>query len=87
MRSIRALWAPWLILCAAVTIVYSNSLQGAFLYDDEIYIVENPSIRQLWPPTWAQGAMVHRPVAAFTLALNYAGGGLDVIGYHVVNVL
>ena len=71
----------------AVIAVNANGLRGVFLYDDEIYIVENPAIRQLWPPIWAQDTMAHRPVAAFTLALNYAVGGLDVTGYHVVNIL
>ena len=28
-----------------------------------------------------------RPLANWTLALNYAAGGLDVRGYHVVNIL
>ena len=56
MRVMLALWAPWILLGVVVTIVYANSLHGVFLYDDEIYIVENPSIRQFWPPTWAQGS-------------------------------
>lgn len=30
--------------------------------------------------------MNSRPVTSFTLALNYALGGLDVIGYHIVNI-
>ena len=37
---------------AACGLVYANSLGGAFLFDDLAAIVDNPSIRSLWPP-WA----------------------------------
>ena len=78
--------SPW-ILVAAGCAVYANSLGGPFIYDDQSHIVGNESIRQLWPPTWMQGLMVHRPVGAFTLALNYAVSGLDVAGYHLANIV
>ena len=74
--------APWILVAAGA--VYANSLDGPFIYDDQAYIVENESIRQLWPATWMEQRMAHRPVGAFTFALNYALGGLDVVGYHVV---
>ena len=76
--------APWILVAAGA--VYANSLDGPFIYDDQAYIVENESIRQLWPATWMEQRMAHRPVGAFTFALNYALGGLDVVGYHVVNI-
>ena len=65
--------------------------------DDEISIIKNPSIVSLWPligtaeqpgplappadlPTSA------RPLVNYSFALNYHWGGLNPVGYHVVNV-
>jgi tetratricopeptide (TPR) repeat protein len=75
--------AGW-ALAAAVSLVYANSLSGAFVFDDFPDIVENPLIRSLWPP-WHVLAMA-RPVVNLSLAVNYALGGLKVAGYHLVNV-
>ena len=83
--SLAAAKAPWVLIVVGV-VVYANSLNGPFMWDDQAYIVENESIRQLWPPAWAEHALGNRPTAAFTLALNYAIGGLNVVGYHAVNV-
>lgn len=71
--------------------VYFNSFSGAFVFDDQSTIVENPSIRHLWPPASLLhppvDAGVHgRPLANLTFALNYAAGKLDVRGYHAVNL-
>ncbi|HKD36710.1 MAG TPA: hypothetical protein VKB78_07910, partial [Pirellulales bacterium] len=87
---------PGTLLCAAVialaaVAVYWNSLGGQFMFDDQGWIVDNPSIRHLWPPgEWIFPSDAEhvggRPVVSFTLALNYAIGGLDVTGYHAVNL-
>ena len=39
-------------LVAAGVLAYSNSFAGAFVLDDFPSIVNNPSIRSLWPPQW-----------------------------------
>lgn len=76
-------------LAAAVTLAYSNSLQGPFVFDDLPSITANPTIRQLdstvlSPPV---GLTVSgRPLVNLSLALNYAMGGEDVRGYHLINV-
>ena len=81
-----------LMLVVVGAVVYANSLSGPFLFDDSATIVENRTIRQLWPPLWLTRAWHPevssdgRPVVSFSLALNYAVGGLDVRGYHLVNV-
>jgi Flp pilus assembly protein TadD len=78
-----------LVVCAA----YGNSFHGDFVFDDEPAIVQNPSIRRLWP-LWVpldppkQGETVTgRPALNLSFALNYAVGGLDVRGYHVTNLV
>ena len=71
---------------------YCNSFGGPLIFDDEQAIVENPTIRQLWP-LWqplrppAHGETVtNRPLLNLSLALNYAVGGLAAWGYHAVNL-
>ena len=40
-----------LLLFAAIGLVcYFNALQTPFVFDDTSGIVENPGVRQLWPP-------------------------------------
>lgn len=69
--------------------IYSNTFHAAFHYDDFSSIVANPevhleelSIRKVMGFWW-----MDRPLAYLTLALNYYFGGLDPIGYHVVNIV
>ena len=84
-------WLPVLLVITGV-LVFGNSLSGPFIIDDISAIVENDYIRHLWPPSDmlsgpAQTSVAGRPVVSLSLAVNYALGGLDVEGYHVVNVL
>lgn len=72
---------PW-ALAAAGLWAYHNSFSGAFLLDDVHAIVENPLLRQ---PGRLLFASV-RPVADLSFALNYALGGLEVWGYHALNL-
>ena len=89
-----SLWPKTLYrLCAAIAadcggLVYANSLNGDFIYDDIHSIVQNPDIRSLWPPYWVlpTDAVNSRPVASFTLAVNYAFGGLALPGYRPFNI-
>jgi tetratricopeptide (TPR) repeat protein len=92
-RSARSRWPRWalLVVIAAAALAYSNSLSGPFVFDDIHAIVENPHLRGLWPLADAlaappQSTVAGRPVVSLSLALNYAAGGLDVRGYHLVNV-
>lgn len=69
-------------LVAVTCIVYWNSFSGQFVFDDILQITDNPNIRQLWPlADW------QRPLGYFTFQLNYAFGGLNPWGYHLVNLL
>lgn len=73
------------LVIAAGLWAYHNSFMGPFIFDDEIAIVENPYLRHLWPP-WRLLASTVRPLTDVSFAINYALGGLDVFGYHVVNL-
>jgi tetratricopeptide (TPR) repeat protein len=75
---------PCLLIGAGLA-VYLNSFAGVFLMDDHMWILDNPRIREAWPP-WTAMANSTRPLVQLSLAANYAMGGLDVRGYHAFNV-
>lgn len=81
------------LIILVVVLAWSKSLLGPFQLDDYGSIVDNTSIRHLWPPDWLHppatgGETVSgRPVLNFTFAVNHAIGGLEVTGYHVLNLL
>ena len=83
--------AAALLLVLAGLAAYANSFRVPMVLDDYPSIVDNASLRRLWPPgevlfgaTFA--TVVGRPVLNLSLALNYAAGGADVFGYHAVNL-
>jgi tetratricopeptide (TPR) repeat protein len=86
-----AVLAAVFIVIAGVA-AYSNSFNGAMVGDDLTSILENQSIRRLWPPWGAlspprNGETVSgRPLLNLSLAVNYAVGGTNVWGYHAVNL-
>ena len=78
------------MLVGALT--YANSLSGPLLFDDQSAILDNPHIRHLWPLVESlapshSGVLASRPIVNFSLAINYAIGGLSVRGYHIGNVI
>jgi len=82
-----------LVVVAAGLLAYHNSFTGPFIFDDAQSIVENPTIRHLWPisdvlaPPRRGGITVEgRPIINLSLAINYALGGLNVWGYHAFNL-
>ncbi|MBF0484096.1 MAG: tetratricopeptide repeat protein [Candidatus Omnitrophica bacterium] len=70
-------------------VIYSNSFQVPFQYDDYIFISGNPDIRDITniKAMWNSQPQNSRFVATVTFAINYAIGKLDVVGYHVVNII
>lgn len=79
------------ILLLAGVLAYSNTLTVPLLLDDTVSIVENPSIRRLWPLSTvlsppATAGVGGRPLSNLSFALNFAAGGLGVRGYHLVNL-
>jgi len=89
----RAALGCLLLVAVAAVVAYHNSFSGPFVFDDIPGIVENPSIRHLWPitrvlaPPLTSAGAVGRPIVNLSLAVNYALGGINVAGYHVVNLL
>jgi tetratricopeptide (TPR) repeat protein len=89
----RSILLAGALLVLAGLAAYHNSFRVPFVFDDVPAIVENPTIRQLWPlwiplsPPHDSGLPVSgRPLVNFSLALNYANGGTAVVGYHALNL-
>ena len=82
----RALSRPCVqIACILLfgVLAYANTFHVPFVFDDNRTIVDNHVIRNpgnLWPPSGT------RWFGSLTFALNYAAGGLQVSGYHFVNL-
>ena len=83
-------------LLITLLIIYWNAFDGQWQYDDFVNIVDNPNVHvttlngdaiarvftgKNGPPTQDS-----RPLAYLTFALNHHLGGLNVFGYHLVNL-
>ena len=69
-------------------IIYENSLQGVWLFDDYGDILDNKILSSFtWPDFLRADIINHfsRPIAVLSFLLNYRLGGYDIYGYHVVN--
>lgn len=89
---------PVLIIIFLSLASYFNSLPGAFIFDDNHVIVNNPLIRDIRSiPTifstnvWAfqQGhtSNYYRPMMYVTFLLSYHIFGMNPYGFHLVNVI
>jgi hypothetical protein len=88
-----------LIILAAGFLVYFNTMSVPFIFDDYLCLVNNPAIKSFdcFPDTRKvfdfainpdiKNNFILRPVSYFTFAFNYALHGLNLFGYHLVNLL
>lgn len=77
-----------LIISAIALCAYSNTFHVPFLFDDEGSIQLNAYVHGL--RNFFGGGynfLPNRVVGYFTFALNYQLGELNVVGYHIVNIL
>jgi len=68
-------------------IIYSNTLHSSFHLDDTGFIIENVSIRYLADLKAIWDYWASRFVTFLTFAINYQVNGLNVFGYHLVNLV
>jgi tetratricopeptide (TPR) repeat protein len=73
------------ILVGVVLLVYCNSFGGSFVFDDREMIIRDEQVHQ---PLryWSAILLRTRPLVTYSLALNYALGGLNPWGYHALNL-
>ncbi|TMQ55880.1 MAG: tetratricopeptide repeat protein [Candidatus Eisenbacteria bacterium] len=84
---------PWLLWLGAILVltfvVYIPSLDNDFVWDDDLYVSENPLVTHpnahalLTTPV---GGNYH-PLTVASLALNYRISGLNTASYHWLNLL
>ncbi|MHC4946691.1 MAG: tetratricopeptide repeat protein [Planctomycetota bacterium] len=82
-RDRRVLLAAALLVIAGLA-AWATSFRGVFLFDDHLWILNDPQVRDL-------GATLadpfrSRPMLRLSIALNHAFGGTDPGGYHLVNL-
>ena len=68
-------------------LIYSNTLNSPFAFDDVDSIVNNPFIRDMGRMLDPLNMYGNRYVGFLTFALNYKIHGLHVAGYHVLNLV
>jgi len=70
-------------------LIYSNTFFSPFHFDDDKFIVYNANIKDLSNVGAIYRSLGHpsRFIAFTTFALNYHFHGLEVFGYHLVNLL
>jgi protein O-mannosyl-transferase len=80
-------WVGIIIIILLGIIIYSNSFNCSFHFDDLTRIVNNPGIRNLSDVKAWSAIYPSRPVGMFTFALNYHVSQLNVQSYHAINLL
>jgi tetratricopeptide (TPR) repeat protein len=83
-----------LVIVVCGLLVYANSLQCPFVFDDVWDIQENVALRsgwQLWravvKQTGDRVSLHSRPVVVLSFAANYAMSGANVVFFHATNLL
>lgn len=83
-------WMP-VVLATMCVVAYHNTLHVPFIFDDLPAITRNPAIRRLWPLSEVTASdlpmLSARPLISLSIAVNYALGGYDVVGYHLFNLV
>ena len=84
---------PVVIIASVCTILYANTLNSPFVYDDFPNIVDNTHIRisafdlHSILDSGHRSPSHRRPIANISFAINYLFGKYDVRGYHIVNII
>lgn len=74
-----------LLIATLAIIIYSNTFDASFHFDDTPAIVENYAIHRF--DLKEIFSTSSRPILDLTFALNYYFGKLNVVGYHLVNLM
>ncbi|MDZ7832231.1 MAG: tetratricopeptide repeat protein [Desulfobacterales bacterium] len=90
-NSLYSLLAALALLAAAV-LIYANTLNAPFVYDDDGYIVEDSAMYMVdfdlesIKKAAFEGRPKNRPLPNISFALNFYFGRLSPVGYHWVNI-
>ncbi len=80
---------PVLLICLVGLTVYSQTFHHSFQFDDFIFIINNPTIKDVMDikPMWDMLSQPSRFIGFFSFAVNYHFHQLDTFGYHVTNMV
>lgn len=81
MGGLRLLW-----LLPLLALPYLRVLRAPFVYDDKMEVVGNRTLRFLGELDQIASYNLARPLLILSYALNWAAGGLDPLGYHLVGL-
>ncbi len=94
-RTPASTWEALTLAVASVLVVliYTGSLAGPFVFDDEPNIADNPHIRvtrldpaELYAAAF-ESPIATRPLANASFAVNYYLNRFNVVGYRLINIL
>ena len=78
------------MIAASVLWIYWPALHGDWLWDDSLYITDNPLLRnpdRLWKAWFEPGSFVeYYPIQETVQWLQWQLWGMDTLGYHLTNV-
>jgi Flp pilus assembly protein TadD len=80
-----------LLLVGLTALAYAPALEGGFIWDDDAYVYENPTLRSaaglraIWLDPTANKQ--YYPLVYTTFWLEYRLWGLDPFGYHLTNLV
>lgn len=86
----------YIVIAAVTFLVFANSLENQFVFDDESVVVNNLSIQSLSniPKFFTAEEGFHkvigkyyRPVVSSSYAIDYHYWGLDPYGFHLTNII
>ncbi|MCI5196569.1 MAG: hypothetical protein D3919_10135 [Candidatus Electrothrix sp. AW5] len=88
-----------LLITALILLVYSNTFQSSWQFDDEPNILLNNKLHiskltfeqinramRAHPSSSPEGGKLYRPIPCLTFGLNWYFGQDNVLGYHIVNI-
>ena len=88
----RPYLVPLALIFVLLLVIYANSFQGTWIFDDHPNILENDHVHverldfnRLENSIYNLNGGVNRPLAFLSFGLNYYFGQTDPFGYHLVN--
>ncbi len=84
-------WLQALGLVAIVIVAYLPALNAGYIWDDDLYVTENPVLRTIpgLIAIWLEphATPQYYPLVHSSFWLEYHAWGLSPLGYHAVNIL
>jgi protein O-mannosyl-transferase len=86
--SLTKKWLFAAALVAAIFLVYRPAWHGGFIWDDDLHLVNNPVLKTgglagAWTPG---GYLNYWPLTFTVFRLEFEAWGLNVLGFHLVNI-